>query len=593
MLNRLLPLVGTVCAAVGLLVSPAAAKKPSLIGRRVDDFTLRDFRGKKHSLSQYDDRTLVVIAVMGIECPLVKLYTPRLVALSEKFRDRGVAFLGLNSNYQDTPTEMLAHAERYGVNFPILKDPGNRIADRLGARRTPEVFVLDADRIVRYHGRVDDQYGVGYSKPKVGREDLAVALGELLGGKAVSRPETDAPGCLIGRVRRIEPKGDITYTNQVSRIFNRHCVECHRDKELAPFALTTYEEVVGWAETIREVINQGRMPPWFAANEFGHFANNVSMRAEEIRLINQWVDNGTPEGDRSKLPAPPSFTTGWRIREPDAVYRMPKPFAVPAEGVVDYQYFMIDPGLKQDVWIQSAEARPGNSAVVHHIVLYATPPGVEVQNDGRGGGGVFGQMVAIYAPGMPPWRYPEGTAMRVRAGSKLVVQMHYTPNGTEQTDQSYVGVTFADPAKVHKRVRTGMALDFRFSIPPHDNDHEVLASTRFHRDTLLLSLFPHMHYRGKSFRFVAQYPDGTEEVLLDVPKYDFNWQLRYDLAEPKLMPKGTRLRCIAHFDNSEDNPLNPDPDRTVRFGLQSWEEMMVGYFTMVRADENLAVRRGR
>ncbi len=562
-----------------------AADDGSVIGRKVDDFQLPDFHGKPHALSDYDAYPVVVVAVLGIECPLVKLYTPRLVELAKAYRDRGVAFIGLNANYQDTPTEIAAFVERYRVPFPVLKDPRNRIADRLGAERTPEVFVLDSKRTIRYRGRIDDQYCVGYSRPRVEREDLRAALEDLLAGRAVRVPETEAPGCLIGRVRTVEPHGDITYSKQIARIFNRRCVECHREKELAPFPLTTYEEVVGWAETIREVINQRRMPPWFAAPGHGEFANDMSMSEDEIRLINQWVENGAPEGDPADLPEPPSFATGWRIGQPDVVFRMQEPFIVPAEGVVDYQYFVIDPGFTEDVWVKSAEARPGNPEVVHHIVLYAAPPGTPLETNGDGG--LLAPMVAIYAPGMPPWEYRAGSAMLIRAGSKLVIQMHYTPNGREQQDQSYVGLRFADPSEVRHKVRTSMALNLGFAIPPHARDYEVRASSKLRHDTLLLSLFPHMHYRGKAFRFVAEYPDGTSEILLDVPRYDFYWQLRYDFAEPKFLPKGTRLRCIAHFDNSEDNPINPDPNRTVHFGLQSWEEMMVGYFTMVRASEDL------
>jgi len=566
-----------------------AAAKRSLIGSKVDNFSLRDFHGNEKSLAEFQDRKVVVLAFLGCDCPLAKIYTPRLVELSKEYEAKGVQFLGVNSNLQDTPTEIARWAQAYGVTFPVLKDAGNTLADKIGAERTPQVYVLDAARNVRYRGRIDDQFGIGVHKQKATNRELATAIDELLADKAVSAPETDAPGCAIGRVRKAEPRGDVTYSKQVSRIVNTRCVECHRTGELAPFPLTSFDEVIGWADTMREVIDQGRMPPWFADEKHGKFSNDCSMTADEKKLFGQWVDNGCPEGDRKDLPPAPEFTVGWRMGTPDAVYEMAQPYTVPAEGVVDYQYFQIDPKFTEDKWITVAEARPGNPSVVHHVVLYAIPPGADVSQPERAQ--AEGQMIAIYAPGMPPWKYPEGSALKVAKGSTFFIQMHYTTDGREQQDRSLVGLKFADPASVKKKVMYGMAVNAGFEIPPHADNHEVTTKVKFSRDMLLLNLFPHMHYRGKSFRFDAVYPDGTTEVLLDVPRYDFNWQLRYDFAEPKLLPKGTTLLCTGHFDNSENNPSNPDPNKKVRFGLQTFEEMLVGYYTIVRVDEDLTQKK--
>ena len=410
-----------------------------------------------------------------------------------------------------------------------------------------------------------------------------LALDELLAGKEVSHPTTPPAGCMIARVRKTAPTGDITYSRQVAAIFNRHCVECHRDGELAPFALTTYDSLVGWADTIREVVAANRMPPWFADAKHGKFANDCSLSQRDKQTIFTWIDNGCPEGDRSELPAPPTFAAGWRMGKPDLVYRMSEPYTVPAEGTVDYQYFTVESNLKEDMWIASAEARPGNPAVVHHVVLYAAGPGVKLNHPAEIQ--AVGRMITLYAPGMNPWCYPEGTAVKVEAGSTLMIQTHYTPNGKQQDDQSYVGLKLADLKTVKRQIRYGMSVNMNIEIPPGADDFELTSRKPFLKDMLLLNLFPHMHYRGKSFRFEAEYPDGSREVLLDVPHYDFNWQLRYDLAESKFMPKGSRLICTARYDNSDANPLNPDPTKTVRFGLQTWEEMMVGYYTTVSASE--------
>jgi hypothetical protein len=437
--------------------------------------------------------------------------------------------------------------------------------------------------VVRYWGRIDDQFGIGYQKKEPSRRDLALALDELLSDKPVSVATTTAPGCLIGRTQKVAPHGDVTYTNQVARILQNRCLECHREGEIAPFPLSSYQEVVGWADMICEVIDQGRMPPWFANPQYGKFANDCRLSEEEKQSLHAWVANGCPEGDPSDLPRERKFVTGWRIGEPDQVFYMAdEPFDVPAEGVVDYQHFTVDLGLKEDRWLQAAEPRPGNPSVVHHIVCFIQPPGAE------GGPIAFGnRLAAVFAPGTPPWTFPPGTAIRIPAGSKMVFQMHYTPNGRAAKDRSYVGLIWTDPKKVVRQARSLMAPNMFLKIPPGADNHQVAARFRVKRDMLLLNLFPHMHLRGKDFRFELEYPDGQREVLLDVPRYDFNWQLRYDLAEPKLMPKGSKLHCVAHFDNSANNPFNPDPSAEVEFGIQTWEEMMVGFFTAAYADEDL------
>lgn len=556
-----------------------AAEVASPVGRQVENFSLRDYHGKVHELTEFDDRELVVAAFIGCECPLAKLYAPRLVKLADEYAARGVAFVAIDANSQDSLAELAAYAQAHKMSFPVLKDAGNVVADQMGAVRTPEVFVLDRERKIRYWGRIDDLYVVGRQRPAPTREDLKLALDELLAGKSPSVTQTAAIGCHIGRTPKQAPQGDVTYANQIARLLEKRCVECHRPGEIAPFPLTSYEEVVGWGETIREVVEQGRMPPWFANPEYGHFANDARLSDAEKQLIYDWLDNGSPAGDPADLPEPRQFTAGWQIPEPDQViYIRDEPYDVPAEGVVAYQYFKVDPGFKEDRWIKAAEARPDNRGVVHHIVAFFTAPGARL------GGGQRGAMIG-YAPGMPPTRFPEGAAMLVPAGSQLIFQLHYTPNGSPQQDRSSVGLIFADPAEVKQRVGGGMAPNRMFEIPPGDSNYEVASQHRFDKDVLLLNLTPHMHLRGKSFRYEAEYPGGRREILLDIPHYDFNWQLRYQLAVPKVMPKGTTLYCTAHFDNSAENLANPDPTKPVRWGDQTWEEMMIGYFSTLPVPE--------
>jgi peroxiredoxin len=571
-------------AAGFALVGQSAAQSEPRIGRKIEGFTLEDYRGRKRALSDWADSKLLVVAFLGTECPLANLYVPRMTELAAEFESKGVAFIGINSNQQDSMTEVAAHAQRHQIPFPILKDPGNTVADAFGAVRTPEVFVLDQDRVVRYWGRIDDQYGIGYQKAEANRNDVQVAVNELLAGKAVSQPANPAIGCLIGRVHRPEPSGEVTYSNQIAKILETRCVECHHEGQIAPFALTDYDEVVGWAEMMQEVIHERRMPPWLATPGHNEFKNNPSMTEEEIALIDRWIENGCPQGDPNLAPAEITYAEGWGISDPDEIFYMSdEPFTIPAEGVVDYQIYEVDPGFTEDRWIKEAEVKCGNAAVTHHVIVFIQQPG-----EPR-----FGAPQMAYAPGMTPRRFDEGMAIKVPAGSKLIFQNHYTPNGTEQTDRSYVGFVYADPSEVTHEVMGGTCGDLGFVIPPNDPNYHIEARKLFLRDATLLGMNPHMHVRGKSFKYELQLPDGTREVLLDVPRYDFNWQLWYMLKEPKHIPKGSRMICTAYFDNSADNPANPDPAKEVIWGEQTWDEMMFGFYSTIKPLKKAAIKTAK
>ncbi len=586
------------CAAVCALVLEAALANaaPVAPGTTVDDISLTDIHGAEHRLADYSGSKAVVLAFLGTECPLARLYAPRLEAIAERYADKGVTILGVSSNVHDNVTELRAFARQHGVTYPILKDVGNVLADRLGAERLPIVFVLDGDRKVRYVGRIDDQYGLqttpagkslSYQLPDARRQDLSIALDEMLAGSAVSVTVTEPSGCLIGRVKQADASSDVTYSKDIAKIFNANCVFCHREGQIAPFSLTSYEDAAGWAEMIAEVVAEQRMPPWHANPAHGKFSNDARLSDEDKDLIARWVAAGAPEGDKSQLPPQPEFPKGWMMPEPDQVVSMPKPFDVPAEGTVDYKMFIVDPGWTEDKWVTAMEPRPGNPAVVHHIVMYVMPP--------RGVSKYFSadlpktqlDWFASFAPGLRPPVLPEGTARFIPAGSKLMFQMHYTPNGKAQSDQSYVGIKFADPKTVKREIAVQHSGTHDFVIPAGAPNHRVDSEYVFQHDSLLWSVSPHMHVRGKDFNYKLIYPDGREEVVLDVPQYDFGWQTTYIFDEPKRVPKGTKMQCVAHFDNSADNLNNPDPTKEVRYGPQTWEEMCYGWFEICLADQDL------
>jgi peroxiredoxin len=569
-------------ALVGVMVLVGLAGAGEA-ARPTVEFRLQDHRGAWHTLDEARDRKVVVIAFLGTECPLAQAYAPRLAEVARDFEKRGVGFFGVDANQQDGPVAIGRFADKHGLPFPILKDVGNGLADRLEAERTPEVFVLDESRAVVYRGRIDDQYAIGIHRASATRHDLVDALEAVLDGRPVATPRTDAVGCKIGRVTRSAVGGAVTYASQVARILQSHCVACHRPGEIAPFSLTNYRQAAGWSSMIAEVVDEGRMPPWHASPEYGRFTNDARLSAEEKKAIRDWVAAGAPEGDPADLPPPARFIEGWQIPRPDLVLEMPRAIEIPAEGSMPYELVEIDPKLTRDVWVRASQVRPGNPAVVHHVVALVLPPGVEKIDEAGG------DFLAAYAPGMPPRVMRDGVAKRVPAGSRIVLQLHYTPRGTKQVDRSRIGLVFADPASVHKELMSGMALNFRLQIPPGARDYLSRADFRFSQPSLLLSLMPHMHLRGKSMRFVAEYPDGRREVLLDVPRYEFDWQNLYVLDRPKPMPEGTILHTEAHFDNSDENPNNPDPKRAVTFGEQTRDEMHVGYLNFALADQDLTL----
>lgn len=556
-----------------LLALAPACGVASGIGSVVGDLTLPDAYGEPRSLSDYATAEAVVVVFLGVECPLAKLYGPRLAELATDYADRGVVVLGVNANRQDTPTELIAYARRHGVEFPLLKDNDAMAVDRFGATRTPEAFVLDRQRAIRYRGRIDDQYDVGAIRDEPSQLFVREALDALLAGDEVAVEETRAVGCFIGRPKQPDPNATVTYSEHVAPVLEKHCVECHRDGEIAPFVLRGYDEVAGWADTIAEVVRDQRMPPWHADPQHGHFENQRLMSAEEKQVLYDWAAAGAPEGDPAKLPEERAFTEGWRLpRDPDQVIAMrDKPYRVPAQGVIEYQYFAVDPGFTEDKWVQAADIVPGDRSVVHHVIVFVSPPLERAQ---RGLG-----WLTAFVPGQSSMVLPEGQARLVPAGSKLVFQMHYTPTGREAEDLTKMALCYADPEEITEEVVTLEALNTKFEIPPGDPNYEVSARRkRFPEGGVLVDMAPHMHFRGKSFKITGEWPDGRREVLLDVPRYDFNWQTNYRLAEPISLPKGFQIDCEAAFDNSEQNPFNPDPTAAVRWGDQSYEEMMIGFF---------------
>jgi hypothetical protein len=386
-------------------------------------------------------------------------------------------------------------------------------------------------------------------------------------------------------------KAPLTFSKDIAPILYNNCVGCHRPGEIAPMSLITYKEVRPWAKAIREKVVNRQMPPWHLDSQYGKWENDLRLSQKDVDAVVAWVDGGAAEGNAKDLPPMPKLATGWQIGEPDVIFQMPTEFTVPAEGAVPYQHFTVPTNFKEDRYVQALEARAGNLSVVHHIVMYARDPAE--QSRGRGQNRKFNiadGILGALSPGQTPFIAKPGQAKLIKAGSQLVFQMHYTPNGKEAKDRSIVGLIFAK-APVDKIVNSKAAFDTRFVIPAGADNYEVKAVYEFEEDSHIISLMPHMHVRGKDIVYRAVYPDGRSEVLLSVPKYNFNWQVYYYPLKPLAAPKGTRLEAVAHYDNSTKNALNPDPTKDVRFGEQTWDEMMNGFFDFTIDNQKLSGER--
>ena len=564
------------------------------VGHMVPDMELTDVDGKAFRLSEFKDRAAVVIAFTNTSCPVSKKYAPTLAALEKEFQDRSVVFVFVNPTSSDKPELVREAITTHGFQGHYVSDNDGSIATAVGATHTTDAIVLDASRTIVYRGAVDDQYGTSYTRDEPRETFLTDAITATLAGERPVVAATTAPGCPLD----FEPAGtlltSVTYHNRISRIIQSHCLECHRDGGVAPFALSSYEEVKGQSGSVRRVIEEDIMPPWFAADPaegtVSPFANDCSLAQADKTALLDWLNGGKPEGDPSDAPLPRSFHDGWQIGKPDLIVQLASPIAVKAGGTMPYQNVIVDTGLTETKYVKAVEVLPTAREVVHHVLVFVMPPGkrgaagvvTEDDEEEDGTSGFF----AAYAPGYDALVFNEGYGKVLPAGSRLKFQIHYTPNGTATKDQSMIGMIFLNEKPEYLVDVTGVAQP-RLAIPPGAADHEVVANQPIPNDATILAFFPHMHLRGKAFRYEAILPDGRTQTLLDIPRYDFNWQLSYRFAEPVTLPAGSTLRATAIFDNSKDNPANPDPTRTVRWGPQTYDEMMIGYVEYYMADGSL------
>jgi thiol-disulfide isomerase/thioredoxin/mono/diheme cytochrome c family protein len=564
--------------AAGLPAS--AADKDVPLGSRVAGLRFKDIRYVNRSLDDFGERKAVVLVFTSTSCPLAPRYFPTLKRLEKEYRDQGVQFVAVNAAADDTIVDVAAQAVEHEVEFPFVKDLDGACARALGVKRTPEVAVLDGKRRLCYRGRIDDQYRPGAARKEPTRHDLREALDDLLAGREVKVAQTAVDGCLISLPDDGKPDRAPTYAEDVAPLLKKHCQECHRPGTPAPFSLLTYEQAKGNAEALAEVVREGRMPPWFAAPAHGSFANRRGLSAAERATLAQWVRGGCPPGkiDPKAKPDPDAEKAPrWEIGEPDLVLTT-RVFELPAEGDVAYQYALLPHVFLGETWVQSVQILPDNPRVVHHanLAFASLNEGFKESN-----------FITGVVPGGEAMRLDDGVACRLPAGSALALQIHFVTTGKKEKCRLSVGLKFARGA-VRRQLRHLYLVDKRFAIPPGAPAHPVRAALTLDRDAVLIGLFTHMHLRGKAMTFTAHRPEGKAETLLMIPNYRFDWQLAYHCEPGKVkLPKGTKVECVALYDNSPFNPFNPDPKATVRDGPQTYHEMMNGFVFYVDEKEDL------
>lgn len=535
---------------------------PGLAGDRIGNFALIDHEGKSHEADYYlklPEVKGLVIFIQGNGCPLVRKRVPELNRLSGIYQRRGVLFCMLNANRHDEREEIRREAEAFGIKMPILKDDAQLVAGALGVERTAEVYLLNRQRRIVYRGAIDDRLSYESEKPAAERHFLKDAIESLLAGQEIDPAVTEAPGCKVTFPKYAVP---LTFTKDIAPILAECCVACHTKGGLGPFAMSNYRKVSGWADMMAEVVMTRRMPPWHADPEVGEFANDCGLSPEEAHRIVTWVAEGSRRGEGAdplenlKVEVP-----DWHLGQPDHVIELPEQ-KVPAEGVIDYRYVTLDNPFDHDVWLTACEVNPGNSRVLHHVIVTSHANGDRKNT----------QWITGYAPGTQGQKYPAGSSVHLKKGHQLRFQLHYTVTGRPETDRTRLGLHLSKTPAA-KIFRTAVVMHRRFEIPPGDRDYRQEKTLPIRKDVILYAINPHMHFRGKFMNFEAELPDGRKEMLLSVPDYNFNWQRTYLLKNPVKLPAGSTIRIRNAWDNSAANRHNPDPTKAVRWGEQSFDEM--------------------
>lgn len=561
-------------------VTLAACLLPAtlLAADRVGDFALLDQEGYFHQMSWYDDHAAIALLVHAMDSDATRAALDEFVALRHRYDDQGIEFFMLNPMGRHNRDAIAADLAEQGIAIPVLMDDTQYIAESLGIDTTGEILVYDPKTfMVAFRGPA----GV----------ELEQALDAMLAGNEIPVARVETTGDPITFAAKAEHAGNVpSYEQDIAPIIAENCASCHREGGIAPFALNSHAMVQGWSPMIREVLMTKRMPPGQIDGHIGDFINDMLVAESDQQKLLHWIDAGAPQDGQTDPLAELTWPESkWAFGEPDYIIKLP-PQTIPATGVLDYINVVVPIETDRDYWVRGSQYVAGDRTVLHHTLNSLIPPDANNRRRGfLGSSDPDAANITAYIPGAEPEWMPDNTGGLLKKGSRLALQLHYTTNGRETTDESEIGLWFYPEGEVpEKRLSGACACIFTptwTNIPPYDPEFVQEASVTLRKDAYLRSFTPHMHFRGKYMRFFAEYPDGNREELINIANYNYNWQLAYTYEEPRLMPAGTRLVAVGAFDNSEQNPYNPDPARSVPWGQQSWDEMFFGAMQWIYADE--------
>lgn len=589
--------------AVSMANVGRAEEGPSraLLGKKAPNIALTS-TGEPQPLYEFKDKKAVVIVFLSFDCPISNSYAPALTEMAKRYGPQGVAFIGVSTNEDEEAARLAKQVKEFGIPFTVYQDKKVAVANALQADYTPEAFLLDGDFVVRYRGRIDSAYSARLKRSyAVSRHDLRQALDEMLGGKAITEPVTQAVGCPINRASASESTAKsaakVTYYRDVLPILQEQCQVCHRPNEVAPFALMTYRQAVSWASDIKEYTQNRRMPPWKPSAGPG-FIHERHLNDKEIATLASWVDGGTPAGDPKDSPPPRRFSDGWQLGTPDLILTVSDDFHLGASGGDLFRCFVLPTNLPEDKYVTAVEVRPGNPRIVHHTLNFIDTMGqgrkLEQQEKDRAkkdgekdhGPGYTASMgvgftprggMGGWAPGQVPHHLPEGTGYLLPKGADVAVQVHYHRNGRPEMDRTSIGLYFAK--KPVERAFKSLVVGAPFlMIPAGADNHRVEGGITINQDCTIHSVMPHMHMIGKQIELTLVPPDGKPQTLIAIKDWDYNWQETYFFKAPIAVKAGTRIKMEAIYDNSANNPNNPNqPPKAVFAGRETTNEMCFGF----------------
>jgi len=557
----------------------------------IPNFGLFDHTGGFHRLHYYDNYDAIVLFVQGNKCPIVRNAFTDFKQIKSSFKDEKVKFFMINANVQDDRNKIANEAKEFDVGTPILIDSDQLVADLLDIDITAEAFLINPkDWSLAYRGPLNDRIGYESQKNEASIDYLKDAIRDVITNGTVENSFVNTKGCAVVRKTKHEDYESLTYTEDIASILLENCFECHQEGGIAPWAMASYNAVFGWSAMIKNVLLEQRMPPWQADPHYGEFSNNISLSQEEKRKIISWINGGLQKGEGKDLLAEAlPAESKWKFGEPDYIITLNQE-DIPATGIIDYRYQTHELNFEDDVYVSRYQILPGNPSVLHHVLANVVyPEGETFPIKDRKSEWIDGILIG-WAPGGTPAVFPDGSGKRIPKGSKIKFQNHYTTSGKEESDVTKIGLYFTKDKPQKEYLTIGPA-NFKIQIPPNEPAAAFTAVQNVRDDITLYQALPHMHYRGKSMDFLVEYPDGKSEKILNVPAYNFNWQRFYNFKTPLLIPAGSKIYVNAVFDNSAQNDFNPDPSKTLYFGDQTFDEMMIGYlsYTIDHANQDLSM----